>query len=368
MRKILFLSLTTFLVGGAVFFSCRKSDHIVPNKPLIAQAGLDQVITLPTDSVLLDGNGSGNPDGTISEWLWTKISGPASFTIDNATLSKTMARNLTAGIYQFELKVASNESLLAKDTIKITVNGLSRPPLANAGGDTTLKLLSCAPPGTVFLDGSGSSDPDNDISGYSWTQISGPSASTLFNSTSVKATVGNLFAGQYVFQLQVTDAGGSSSKDTMKVNVLGAAEQESDLDLTLSGSFLFQDNYEDCYYYCSYYDYTSIQIQFDFPSIGQFNFYTQEYADTASASDVHTTSMSLYRDNGPGVNGTSSINFKKLIQKGGGSFSGTLKIEQGSAQNCNQNIYTNLNPLTVTGSLDTTMHSISLTIKGKTYL
>ena len=131
--------------------------------------------------------------------------------------------------------------------------------------------------------------------------------------------------------------------------------------------FTFQDNYADCYYHCSYYDYTSIQIQFDFPSIGQFNFYTQEYADTASASDVHTTSMSLYGDNGPGVNGTSSINFKKLIQKGGGSFSGTLKIEQGSAQNCNQNIYTNLNPLTVTGSLDTTAHTISLTIKGKTY-
>ncbi len=365
MRKILFLSLTTFLVGVAVFFSCRKSDHIVPNKPLIAQAGPDQVITLPTDSVLLDGSASTNPDGTISEWLWTKISGPASFTIDNATLSKTMARNLAAGIYQFELKVASNESLLAKDTIKITVNGLSRPPLANAGRDTTLNLLSCASPGTVVLDGSGSSDPDNDIRGYLWTQISGAS-STLFNSTSVTTNAGNLLPGQYVFQLRVTDAGGSSSKDTIILNVAGS-ELESNLDLTLSGSFIFQDNYEDCYYYCSYYDYTIIPVQFDFPPMGQFNFYTQEYADTASSSDVHNTNMSLYRDNGTGVSGTSSINFKKLIQKGGGSFSGTLKIEGGSAQNCNQNIYTNLNPLTVMGSLDTTAHTISLTIKGKTY-
>src|SRR6476660_7985036 len=265
MRKILFLSLTTFLVGVAVFFSCRKSDHIVPNKPLIAQAGPDQVITLPTDSVLLDGSVSSNPDGTISEWLWTKISGPASFIIDNATLSKTMARNLAAGIYQFELKVASNGSLLAKDTIKITVNGLSRPPLANAGGDTTLKLLLCASPGTVILDGSGSSDPDNDIRGYFWKQISGPSSSTLFNPASAITSAENLLAGQYVFQLQVTDAGGSSSKDTMVVNVLLGAEQESDLYLTLSGSFIFQDNYQDCYYHCTNYDFTSIQIQFDFP-------------------------------------------------------------------------------------------------------
>ena len=95
MRKILFLSLTTFLVGGAVFFSCRKSDNIVPNKPLIAQAGLDQVITLPTDSVLLDGSVSSNPDGTISEWLWTKISGPVSFVIIKPNDSTTAVKTLT---------------------------------------------------------------------------------------------------------------------------------------------------------------------------------------------------------------------------------------------------------------------------------
>ncbi len=270
MRKILSLLLISFFVGVAIFFSCKKSDHIVP-------------------------------------------------------------------------------------------------PIAKAGGDTTLKLSSCTSPGTVVLDGSGSSDPDNDISGYLWTQISGTSSSIVYNSTSVKANAGNLLPGKYVFQLQVTDAGGLSSKDTKIVNVAGS-ELESNLDLTLSGSFTFLDNHEDCYYYCSYSDYTyTIIPQFDFPPMGQFNFYAQEYADTASSSDVHTTNMSLYSDNSTGVNGTSSINFKKLIQKGGGSFSGTLKIEQGSAQNCNQNIYTNLNPLTVTGSLDTTAHTISLTIKGKTY-
>ena len=51
------------------------------NKPPTAIAGPDQVITLPTDSISLDGRASSDPDGTISEWLWTKISGPASFVI-----------------------------------------------------------------------------------------------------------------------------------------------------------------------------------------------------------------------------------------------------------------------------------------------
>ncbi|MBD0376206.1 MAG: hypothetical protein ICV51_11305, partial [Flavisolibacter sp.] len=49
------------------------------NKPPIAAAGPDTIITLPTDSTLLDGSKSGDPDGKISAWQWTKISGPALF-------------------------------------------------------------------------------------------------------------------------------------------------------------------------------------------------------------------------------------------------------------------------------------------------
>ena len=55
-----------------------KDAEMVTNAPT-AIAGPDQVITLPTDSISLDGSASSDPDGTISEWLWTKIEGPASF-------------------------------------------------------------------------------------------------------------------------------------------------------------------------------------------------------------------------------------------------------------------------------------------------
>ena len=46
---------------------------ILNNKRPIAIAGPDQVITLPSDNILLDGSASNNPDGTISEWLWTRV-------------------------------------------------------------------------------------------------------------------------------------------------------------------------------------------------------------------------------------------------------------------------------------------------------
>jgi hypothetical protein len=73
------------IITGGIFISCNKEYSCEGckenNKPPIAIAGPDQLITLATDSVLLDGRSSSDPDGTISEWLWTKISGPASFAI-----------------------------------------------------------------------------------------------------------------------------------------------------------------------------------------------------------------------------------------------------------------------------------------------
>jgi hypothetical protein len=75
--------LSTLLTG--IFISCKKEKSCESckenNKPPIALAGPDQVITLPTDSISLDGSASNDPGGKISEWLWKKISGPSSFTI-----------------------------------------------------------------------------------------------------------------------------------------------------------------------------------------------------------------------------------------------------------------------------------------------
>jgi hypothetical protein len=92
------------------------------NKPPIAIAGPDQVITLPADSVLLDGKHSSDPDGIISSYLWTKISGPASFNIIKPSDSITKVKALVAGTYLFELKVTDNGGLSAKDTMEVTVN------------------------------------------------------------------------------------------------------------------------------------------------------------------------------------------------------------------------------------------------------
>ena len=76
---------------------------------------------MPIDSVLLDGSGSSDPDGTITKLLWTKISGPASFNIIKPSDSTTNVKTLASGTYQFELKVTDNGGLSAKDTVQVIV-------------------------------------------------------------------------------------------------------------------------------------------------------------------------------------------------------------------------------------------------------
>jgi hypothetical protein len=105
-----FRLLALFISIAGVFLSCKKEKScegcVGNNRPPIAVAGPDQVISLPTDSISLDGSASNDPDGTISEWLWTEISGPASFNIINATTASTIVRNLFVGNHQWSFKTS----------------------------------------------------------------------------------------------------------------------------------------------------------------------------------------------------------------------------------------------------------------------
>ena len=121
--------------AAAIFFiSCKKENPCLgcgstgsggnggsANKPPVAHAGSHQFITLPTDSVLLSGSTSSDPDGTITSFSWTKTSGPSSFTIVNPNAEQTWAKQLIPGIYTFELTVKDNGGLSAKASIAITV-------------------------------------------------------------------------------------------------------------------------------------------------------------------------------------------------------------------------------------------------------
>ena len=201
--------------GGAIGRDTMQvTVNAAPNIPPTANAGPDKIITLPTNNVTLTGSGN-DPDGNITAYLWTKISGPAAGTITNPNNASTTVTGLVQGIYKFELKVTDNGGAVGRDTMQVTVNAAPNiPPTANAGPDQTITL----PTNNVTLTGSGN-DPDGNITAYQWTKISGPAAGTITNPNNATTTVTGLVQGIYKFELKVTDNGGAVGRDTMQVTV-----------------------------------------------------------------------------------------------------------------------------------------------------
>lgn len=216
LKYLSFLLLTSYL-----FLSCQKELSCEnckgDNLPPIAVAGPIQAITLSQDSILLDGRASSDPDGTIINYNWTKIAGPSSYLFVSPSSSLCKVRNLEAGEYHFVLLVTDDGGLVDADTTIIFVDTMpvNHAPIANSGIDINLTI----PVSVSNLDGSGSTDPDNNIVSYAWTKISGPSVVTIQNPVNVQTPIGGLQVGQYRFELVVTDAGGLFSKDTVLVTV-----------------------------------------------------------------------------------------------------------------------------------------------------
>ncbi|RTL59829.1 MAG: PKD domain-containing protein [Sphingobacteriales bacterium] len=103
--------------------SCKKkgSSPEPVNQLPIANAGTDITITLPTSSVTLNGSASSDPDGSISAYQWTYVSGPTGSIIVNETSATTAVNNLSAGTYIFQLKVTDNKGASATARVQVTV-------------------------------------------------------------------------------------------------------------------------------------------------------------------------------------------------------------------------------------------------------
>jgi N-acetylneuraminic acid mutarotase len=216
MKKIPAVTATLTLIL-LLLFSCEK-DTVSINKPPVANAGLDQVVILPKDSVLLNSSHSKDPDGVISLYLWRKITGPTSYTIRSAGSASTIVAALVEGIYQFELKVTDDRGATDLDTVLINVrtgNGNNELPIANAGSDQVLIL----PVNSCVLNGTDSHDPDGNIVSYQWINAGGPGTFTIVNANTSVAQLTNLGIGNYFFELKVTDNAGATGTDMMQVIV-----------------------------------------------------------------------------------------------------------------------------------------------------
>ncbi len=98
---------------------CEEIEEVPENSAPIADAGPDQIITLPTNSVNLNGTGT-DSDGTISSYVWTQTSGSSVVNPDD--VEDPSASPLIEGTYVFKLTVTDDDGATDDDEVTITIN------------------------------------------------------------------------------------------------------------------------------------------------------------------------------------------------------------------------------------------------------
>jgi hypothetical protein len=97
------------------------------NQSPIANAGFDTTIISPVSTATLRGNLSSDPDGTISTYAWTRVSGTGG-TITSPAAATTTVTGLSVGTYVYQLTVTDNNGAQATDQVVVTVNFIPQAP------------------------------------------------------------------------------------------------------------------------------------------------------------------------------------------------------------------------------------------------
>uniref|UniRef100_A0A672HUJ8 PKD domain-containing protein n=1 Tax=Salarias fasciatus TaxID=181472 RepID=A0A672HUJ8_SALFA len=188
----------------------------------VANAGPNQVIQLPRNSISLYGNQSTDDHDSLSyEWSLSPESKDKVVEMQGVRTPILQLSAMQEGDYTFQLTVT--DSAGQHDTAQVTVivqPENNKPPVADAGPEKELTL----PIDRTTLDGSKSSD-DQKIQTFHWKKSSGPDGVKIENADSAVATVTGLEVGTYEFTLTVTDERKLESSDTVTVVVKEEMDQ-----------------------------------------------------------------------------------------------------------------------------------------------
>ncbi|MDP2339914.1 MAG: hypothetical protein Q8O67_03065 [Deltaproteobacteria bacterium] len=202
----------------------------------VATVRVDAINNVPTASAGPNGTGVNGTqitaigtavdfDGDALSFIWTLAESPPGGAVslvdpDKAAVKFTPSKKTAVSdpalcgpnqCYVLQLVVSDGRDFSI--TTKATFTSTNRAPVADAGPDTDVVS-------TIVLDGSGSSDPDNDdITSFTWTQVLGPQLPGGPVFTGESLTLAATEAALYQFELVVSDGIESSAPDRVVVLV-----------------------------------------------------------------------------------------------------------------------------------------------------
>ncbi|KAF1405349.1 hypothetical protein FQV22_0010720, partial [Spheniscus magellanicus] len=184
--------------------------------PPVANAGPNQVITLPQNSITLYGNQSTDDHSIVSyEWLLSPNSKGKVMEMQGVRTPVLQLSAMQEGDYTYQLIVTDSAGHQSTAEVTVIVQPENnKPPKADAGPDKELTL----PVDSTTLDGSKSSD-DQKIISFLWEKTRGPDGVKLENANSSIATVTGLQVGTYEFTLTVKDERNLQSQSSVNVIV-----------------------------------------------------------------------------------------------------------------------------------------------------
>jgi len=215
-------------------------DHVlvlVGNAAPIADAGDDQLVT-GGKTVVLDASESSDVDGDALTYTWTQVDGTPVLMKYSETASPSFMAPVAAQKFKFQVVVHDGYITSEPDTMIVEV--ANHAPVADAGPNQLVTGGSVA-----TLDGTFSSDLDNDLLTFHWAQADGPIVA-LDDTAAAKPTfTAPLSKAVLRFELTVSDGQAVSKLDIVAVTVANnapvadaGADQSVDVDtkVTLNGS------------------------------------------------------------------------------------------------------------------------------------
>lgn len=208
-------------IGGHQFFFTANGAC---NEPPTADAGPDEAIRFLNEVVQLDGSNSFD-DNTASEDLlysWVLTAPPSSAaSLDDPMSDMPSFVVDVPGTYLAQLVVIDEDGAVSvPDEVISSSNNLAPTAVA---GDEQLVIVGT----TVYLDGSGSTDPETDPLTYDWTFSAVPAGSSamLGGPMTVNPTFVPDLEGLYVVELVVSDPLGPGAPDTVDITATTAEFQ-----------------------------------------------------------------------------------------------------------------------------------------------